>query len=174
MRRIVILGCAGSGKSTLARLLGSRFGLPVLHLDTLFWRPGWQDPDRADFRKRIAEAHSGDAWVSEGNYINDTFPIRLPRADVVILLDASRWRCLARVYRRSIFQRGRPDLAEGCPEQLPDREFLTYIWNFNTVTKPRLEAAYRLHRPQAPMIRISNSHKVTKFIESNTLRIGTP
>ncbi len=41
MKRLAIVGCAGAGKSTLARLLGQILGLPVFHLDALFWRPGW-------------------------------------------------------------------------------------------------------------------------------------
>ena len=39
--RIAVIGCAGSGKSTLAAKLGSSTGLPVIHLDQLFWKPGW-------------------------------------------------------------------------------------------------------------------------------------
>ena len=40
MRRIAIPGGPGSGKSIPTRL-GVRPGLPVIHLDTPFRRPGW-------------------------------------------------------------------------------------------------------------------------------------
>ena len=80
MRRIVILGCSGSGKTTLAVRLGERLGLPVVHLDPLYWEPGWRAPDAAAFLARVADAIAGDAWVSEGNY-RETFELRLPRAD---------------------------------------------------------------------------------------------
>lgn len=39
-KRILILGCGGAGKSTLARRLGAATGLPVVHLDGLYWQPG--------------------------------------------------------------------------------------------------------------------------------------
>ena len=66
MQRIVILGNAGSGKSTLARAMGKRLGVPVVHLDTLFWEPGWVEPDAEQFRQRVGEAIAGDSWVCEG------------------------------------------------------------------------------------------------------------
>jgi adenylate kinase family enzyme len=42
MDRVVVLGIPGSGKSTISRFLGDHFGIPVLHLDTIFWLPNWQ------------------------------------------------------------------------------------------------------------------------------------
>jgi adenylate kinase family enzyme len=50
MKRIAILGCSGAGKSTLARILGHRFGLPVIHLDQHYWRPGWVEPSKEEWR----------------------------------------------------------------------------------------------------------------------------
>ena len=41
MRRVLVIGNSGSGKSTFARALGDRTGLPVTHIDQLFWLPGW-------------------------------------------------------------------------------------------------------------------------------------
>jgi adenylate kinase family enzyme len=166
MRRIVITGCSGSGKSTLARQLVQRFGLPVVHLDVLFWRPGWKEPDTADFRARVADAHAGNAWISEGNYITKTFDLRLPRSDTFITLDRPRWLCLFRVLSRVIiFQRARPDLAEGCPEHF-DWELLAFIWNFENVTQPRIEAARLALCPDVPLIRLRSQCDITAFLES--------
>ena len=86
MQRIVILGNAGSGKSTLARALGQRLGLPVVHLDTLFWEPGWIEPEADRFRARVRAALASETWICEGNYARRTFDLRLPRADLILSL----------------------------------------------------------------------------------------
>jgi adenylate kinase family enzyme len=98
MQRIVILGNAGSGKSTLARQVGERLHLPVVHLDKLFWGPGWSKPQNEAFRARVNEALSGDGWVCEGNYHRQTFDLRLPRADLVVWLNTPRLACLRRLF----------------------------------------------------------------------------
>ncbi|MBB5704439.1 adenylate kinase family enzyme [Ochrobactrum daejeonense] len=41
IKRIMVIGGAGSGKSSLARTLGEISGLPVIHVDVLYWQPGW-------------------------------------------------------------------------------------------------------------------------------------
>jgi adenylate kinase family enzyme len=163
LRRIVITGCSGSGKSTLARQLGQRLGLPVVHLDVLFWCPGWKERDTADFRTRVTQAHAGNAWISEGNYITKTFDLRLPRADIFITLDRSRWLCLVRVVSRVIFRRARADLAEGCPEHF-DWELLVFIWNFEQVTRPRIEAARLALCPDVPVIRLRSEREIAAFL----------
>jgi adenylate kinase family enzyme len=163
MRRVVILGCSGSGKTTLAVQLGNRLGLPVIHLDLLYWRPGWREPDTEGFLARVAAAIAGNAWVSEGNY-RETFPLRLPRADAVIILECPRWLRLWRVLRRSIFERGkRPDLPEGCPEHV-NWALLQFIWRFDTVTWPRIEAARIEHGPDIPVFRLRSGREIRAFL----------
>ncbi len=51
--RILILGCPGSGKSTLARALAARTGLPLVHLDTVWWRADGTHIPREDFDRAL-------------------------------------------------------------------------------------------------------------------------
>lgn len=173
MQRIVILGNAGSGKSTLARALGERLSLPVLHLDKLFWKPGWVEPDAEQFRARVREAIAVDAWVCEGNYARRTFDLRLPRADLIIWLDTSRLTCFTRVIMRSVMNRPRPDLAAGCTEKL-DRAFLTFlnfVWNFDRGYRPGIEAVRLAIGPQIPVVHLRGTRQIGAFLDS--LRLST-
>lgn len=170
MQRIVILGNSGSGKSTLARALGRRLGLPVVHLDALFWEPGWVEPDAEQFRERVLDAVAGDAWVCEGNYARRTFDLRLSRADLVVWLDTPRLTCLLRVIIRSLMRRPRPDLAAGCSEKL-DREFLTFlkfVWQFDHGYRPGIEAKRLAIGPQVPVVHLRGSREVAAFLDGVT------
>jgi adenylate kinase family enzyme len=149
MQRVVILGNSGVGKSTFARALGEKLGLPVVHLDALFWRPGWTDPDPQEFRDAVAAAVARERWVTEGNFVGRTFDLRLPRADTVIYIEQPDWLCLYRVIWRwlTAFGRARPDLAPGCRERF-DPTFMLWVWNFRRQTQPRvMEAVSRYPTP---------------------------
>ena len=110
-RRIVVTGLAGSGKSTLAVALAARTGLPVIHLDLSFWKPGWVAPSETEWRKEQRDVLAGDAWIADGNY-HETLDLRLERADTVVVLDMAWWRCSGRALLRGFRM---PDaLPEGC------------------------------------------------------------
>ena len=137
MNRVLIIGCGGSGKSTLARALGEITGLPVVHLDKLFWKPGWVESSREEIDGVIRREIGKGRWIIDGNY-NRTLPQRLERCDSVIYLDFSRLACLLGVAKRILTTRGtvRPDMGEGCPERF-DLDFLKWVWNFNKNKRQR-------------------------------------
>ncbi|MGV3552815.1 AAA family ATPase [Rhizobium sp.] len=158
--RILVVGCSGSGKSTLAQKLAGRFGLRYISMDKeFFWLPGWQMRDRAEIARMITEAVGWERWIMDGNNPRN-LPIRLPRTELVIWMRPPRLTSLLGVYRRVLRSYGtvRPDMAEGCPEQLPDREFLSYIWNFEKRDAPEIVDMIENHGPQVPILQLK-SHK---------------
>ncbi|MBQ7345533.1 MAG: topology modulation protein [Oscillospiraceae bacterium] len=141
MERIVIIGCGGAGKSTLARQLGEKLGIPVVHLDKLFWRPGWVQVSREEFDALHRAELAKERWIMDGNF-DRTMEERIARCDTVIYLDFGRFACLWGVLKRVLTTYGkvRPDMGEGCPERI-DGEFLRWVWDFN---KNKREKNYRL------------------------------
>ncbi len=134
-RRIAVIGRAGSGKSTAAVALGRAFGLPVVHLDQLYWTSDWQPvaTDRFEAAQRVAIA--ADTWVIDGGYTTQPgFGDRMRRADLVVVTEAPLVVCLYRVVRRTIRYRGR--LRTGRPEGADERFSLTFlIWIFRWTRK---------------------------------------
>jgi len=141
MGRVLVIGISGAGKSTFSRALAARTGLPVIHLDTEFWQPGWKTTPTPDSCPKVAELVTRDAWIMDGNFAG-TLDLRLPRADTVVWFDYPRLVCLRRTLWRvvSYYNRNRPDLPEGCPEGF-DLEFLRYIWSFKAKERPKIVAA---------------------------------
>lgn len=164
MRRVVIIGNSGGGKSTLARRLGETLGLPVVHLDVLYWKPGWTDSDDDEFAARQAEVLAGDAWICDGNFPG-TQPLRMARADTVIWIDQPPLLCLWRAVRRMLAYRkgGRPDMAEGCDEKF-DPAFYAFILTFNRKVRPRIEAAMAEHAGHARVVRLRSDREIALFL----------
>lgn len=110
-RRVIVTGVAGAGKSTLSFALADRTGLPVIHLDLHYWRPGWVAPPEAEWRATQREVLAGDAWIADGNY-PETLDLRLELADTLVLLDLPWWVCSWRAFRRGFRMPG--ELPPGC------------------------------------------------------------
>jgi adenylate kinase family enzyme len=108
-RRVAVVGTSGSGKTTLARRLAERLGIPHVELDALHWDLDWVPVPPEVFRERAAQALSGEAWTTDGNY-SRVRDIVWGRADTVVWLDYSLplvlWRVTRRTIRRVVTQEG--------------------------------------------------------------------
>ena len=62
--KIIVLGCSGSGKSTFSRKLAARTGLPLIHLDNIWWRPDQTHITREEFDQKLNEILHDDFWIS--------------------------------------------------------------------------------------------------------------
>lgn len=167
MRRIIVVGGQGSGKTRLSLALGRKLGLPVIHLDVLYWRPGWKPSDKADFRARVADAVAGDRWIVDGSFSGLAMDLTIARADLFVSIERPRWLRMWRVLLRSIFERdgARPDLPEGCPEIL-DWMLIRDAWNYDTVRTPRIEAERLQYGPGVPVVRLRSDREIAAFLEA--------
>jgi adenylate kinase family enzyme len=134
--RIAVVGSPGAGKSWLARRLGEALDLPVIHLDRLYWGPGWTRPEDDAWRATLARAVSGPRWIVDGNYA-PTLDLRVAPAEAIVFLDHGPLACLLGVVHRRLANSGgtRPDMAASCPERLNPR-LLRKILAFRRVTRP--------------------------------------
>jgi len=166
MRRVLVIGSGGAGKSTFAARLAERTGLPLIHLDALYWRPGWVEPAKEEWTRRVAQLVADDRWIMDGNY-GGTLESRLAACDTVVFLDLPRALCLRRVIGRRIRFRGRarPDMAPGCPEQL-SWEFLHWIWSYPATRRPGILRRLAGLRPDQRAVVLQSVSEVARFLDS--------
>ena len=166
MKRVTIIGCGGAGKSTLARKLGEKTGLPVVHLDQIWWEPGnWQHIEKSEFDERLAEELRKPRWILDGNF-NRTIEARLAVCDTVFYLDYPRLVCLKNWLGRVIQNWGhaRADMAEGCAEWF-DPEMAKWIWKFNKQNRSRY---YEIlgNAGDKNIVILKSRRQAEKFLES--------
>lgn len=103
MKKVLVLGCAGSGKSTFSSQLGQVTGLPVIHLDSLYWKPNWIAATEEEWDQTMDELVRLESYIMDGNY-SRTLSKRLMDADVVFYFDFPRLLCIYRVIKRRIIK----------------------------------------------------------------------
>jgi adenylate kinase family enzyme len=164
MRKIAIIGSAGSGKSTLATRLGHATGIKVIHLDKLYWKPGWTEPRKEEWIETVKKILEDDAWIIDGNY-GGTMEMRLAACDTIVFLDLPRTLCVARVLKRVLRynKNTRPDMAEGCDERF-DWEFLKWVWNYPRDSKPKVESLLKRYESKKAIFRLRSRKAVNTFI----------
>ena len=164
--KVAVLGYSGSGKSTVARKLGEKLSVPVLHLDTVFWLPGWNERDRAECADIAARFMEQDSWLIEGVYSKLHFHERMEQADRIILVTLPRLNCLIRAVRRYYMYRGvsRPDMTEGCPEKF-DLDFAWWVvWKGRTKPRRRiLEDVIACYPEKVTILR--SQRQIDRFLE---------
>ncbi len=165
-QRIAVVGVSGAGKSTLSQRLAAALDLRYVSLDRdMRWLPGWTVRDRKEQRGLHDSFVATDRWVIDGTNVS-FFDTRLPRSELMIWLRMPRLIALSGVARRviSTYGRVRPDMAEGCPEQLPDLEFLRWIWNFEQDVSPRIIDAVDRLAPDLPVLVLRHRSEIEELL----------
>jgi adenylate kinase family enzyme len=164
MRKILVIGSGGAGKSTFARQLGRALQLEVIHLDSIYWSPGWVEMPKPEWRRTVEALTARESWVMDGNY-SGTLELRLAACDTVIFLDLPRLLCLWRVLKRIVRYRGRSrlDMGAGCPERF-DWTFVRWVWGYPTRTRPKIIGLLEESRELRHVIRLRSRAEVREFL----------
>ena len=165
IQKVLIIGSGGAGKFTLARQLGAILSLEVVHLDALYWHPGWVETPKPKWREVVQDLLQQETWIMDGNY-GSTLDIRLAIADTVIFLDFPRLLCLWRVFKRwwQYANETRPDMAAGCPEKL-DWEFLYWVWTYPSRHRSTILEKLSQLAPEQRVLILRSPSAVQQFLQ---------
>ena len=170
-RKIAVVGGSGSGKTTVARRLAERHDLRYIELDALFWGPNWTGCPRDEFRTRVEDAISSDAWVADGNYMGQLGDLVLERAELVVWLDLPLRVTFPRLWRRTRQRmRDRTELWAGNRETwrevLFSRDSL-FLWALRTNRQRR--ARYEESLARYDFVRLRSARETQDWLGGATL-----
>ena len=169
-RRVVVTGMAGAGKSTFAKQLAAKTGLPVIHLDVHFWKPGWVAPSDSEWRDVQSKLLASDAWIADGNY-HETLDLRLERADTVVYLDTPWWLCAVRAFMRGLRRPKGNQLPDGCEEsgwrRLRDEWWLVWrVWLGRRSERERDLATVARHGSHVALHVLRSKRAARQFLDN--------
>lgn len=134
MEKVIIIGCPGSGKSTFGRSLNRITGLPLYHLDIMYWNEDRTTVSKEIFIKRLQKAMCDPEWIIDGNY-GGSMEMRLKECDTVFFLDYPTELCLAGIEAR----RGKPrsDMP-WIEDDNADEDLIAFINRYNLESRPKV------------------------------------
>ena len=167
VERVVVTGPAGAGKSELASELGKRLGLRVLHLDRMFWKPGWVPTPRDEFEAMQRQEVAADSWIVEAQF-DDMLPDWVYAADTVVFVDISLGRSLWRVSKRRLNRRASVGTPVGEPGAL-HRSLLKFArnqWHYRRTVRQELLAELARERDGRRVVILRRDSDTVAFLRS--------
>ena len=133
MKKIIVIGCPDSGKSTFSRALHHKMGIPLYHLDMMYWNADKTTVEKNVFSERLSAVLEKDEWIIDGNY-GSTMEMRMMACDTIVFLDYPTDICLDGIRRR----RGKSRSDMPWIETEEDEDFMAFIKTYNEQQRPKV------------------------------------
>lgn len=134
MQRVIVIGCPGSGKSTFSKALHDATGLPLYHLDMMYWNADGTNVPKHIFMERLHQIMEKESWIIDGNYAS-TMELRMQFCDTVFFLDYPLEICIDGIQSRK--GKERTDMPCTTLED-EDNEFVEFIKNYSIASRPKV------------------------------------
>ena len=135
MEKVIILGCPGAGKSTLAMKLHEITGIPLYHLDSIWWKDDGTHISRELFDEKLRILLDADTWIIDGDY-SRTYDVRIKACDTVFFLDYDAEVCMQGIKERT----GRIRFGNPFGNRSLDQQLMEEVLRYNEEKRPKVLA----------------------------------
>ena len=146
-QKIIVIGCSGSGKSSLSKKLRDVTGLPLFHLDNIWWQSDKSHISREEFDQKLDEILLTDRWMIDGDY-SRTYEMRFQACDTIIFLDYPVDVCMNGIKER--IGKNRTDIP--WTEQALDSELVKLVERYETDNRPVILSLFEKYPDAAKFV----------------------
>ena len=122
-------------------------GLPLFHLDNIWWRTDRTHITREEFDSRLQAILRGEEWIIDGDY-SRTYEPRFSSCDTVIFLDFSEEECMNGIRER--IGTARTDIP--WVEDRLDPELAELVTGYRKENRPKLYRLIEQHSDKQALI----------------------
>lgn len=162
-KKVIVLGNNGSGKSYFSKKLAEITGLPLIHLDLLYWKENWTHPSCEEWAEIQRKLVANEQWIIDGMHIS-TLEIRFKEADAIYFLDIDTDTCLESVRQREL--QVRTDFPNHLDKQNGNFDiFIQGVLKFEEKRKPRIIELHNKY-PSKDFIVLKTREDVDVYLSS--------
>ncbi|MBR4325688.1 MAG: hypothetical protein IKP73_09205, partial [Bacteroidales bacterium] len=158
MEKVIIIGPSGSGKTTFSVALHNATGLPLYHLDNIWWNADKTHISRPEFDLKLSELLCRDSWIIDGDY-SRTYEPRIAACDTIFFLDFDINICMEGLTQR--LGKSRPDMPWIDYEL--DQELVARVQKYETENKPVLLSLFEKY-PEKRVIIFKTRQEAEEWI----------
>ncbi len=163
MKKVIIVGINGAGKSYFSKKLAEKTGLPLVHLDNLYWRDNWEKVSREEFDSLLEKELARDEWIIDGNF-QRTMERRMDECNTVFYFDFSTFRGLCGVIGRMIKNEPRDDIGGNNTNRF-NLPFIRDVITFNRNNRKKTYALIAAH-PHVKTVIFKNRKQAERYLRS--------